>query len=271
MSIAGALKRLSPLPVRLLRFYDGVTVRLELRMEKLSQPAPAYQPRSWDEIIKGTEECLSAGMNGFRDESALADIENAVVQGIQRLVSQAPFPLAHNADFTLAYLCYLVCRATKPATVLETGVAYGVTSAYILKALEVNGHGLLHSVDRPPFEPDADQFVGFLIPEALKSRWRLHRGVSRRVFPRLLPQLGPVDVFIHDSRHTYRNIDYELRAVQRHLAPRSVVMADDVDRNRAFHDWATRARPAFWATAHEPDKKGLLGVSVFLDPQASGR
>ncbi|RMG03228.1 MAG: hypothetical protein D6735_08975 [Acidobacteria bacterium] len=71
--------------------------------------------------------------------------------------------------------------------VLETEVGYGVTSAFILKALEVNGHGTLHSVDLPPLGCDADQFVGILIPELLKYRWQLHRGVSRRVLPSLLP------------------------------------------------------------------------------------
>lgn len=164
----------------------------------------------------------------------------------------------------LARTCYAFCRALKLQVVLETGVAYGVTSAFILKALEVNNGGLLHSVDLPPLGHNADKFVGILIPEALKHRWRLHRGISKRVLSRLLPQLAQVDVFVHDSLHTYRNMQRELQLVTPYLARPAVVIADDVDGNLAFLEWVNSTCPAFWAILREVEKKSLFGVSVFL-------
>ena len=138
-------------------------------------------------------------------------MESEVAKRMQLLEGIAPFTTAHHADFSLARLCYIVCRLLKPDIVVETGVAYGVTTAFILKALESNGKGNLHSVDLPPLGKNAYKFVGYLVPEELKDRWVLHRGVSKRVLPKLLPQLKKVDIFVHDSLHTYWNIRYELQ------------------------------------------------------------
>jgi hypothetical protein len=177
--------------------------------------------------------------------------------------------MAHNADFGLARLCYLICRALKPSIVLETGVAYGLTTAVVLKALDVNGTGLLHSVDLPPLGSEADQFVGRLIPQQLRHRWRLHRGASRRVLPSLLPQLGQVDIFVHDSLHTLRNMRHEFRSVMGYLSQPGVVIADDVDRNPAFLQLVHDTHPAFWATSEEVEKKALFGVSVYSDEDST--
>ncbi len=110
----------------------------------------------------------------------------------------APFTTRHHADLSLARLCYAVCRLLRPEIVLETGVAYGVTTALVLKALQVNGKGRLYSIDLPPLGENADAFVGYLVPEALRARWTVNRGVSKRVLPQLLPRLGRVDLFIPD-------------------------------------------------------------------------
>ena len=53
----------------------------------------------------------------------------------------APFPPNYSEHMSLARLAYAVCKATRPAVVLEVGVAYGKTSACVLKAPEVNQTG----------------------------------------------------------------------------------------------------------------------------------
>ena len=92
------------------------------------------------------------------------------------LPPDAPFSLFHNGDFGLGRLCYMLVRVTRPSSVVETGVCYGVTSAFLLQAIRVNGNGCLHSIDFPPFGQSGDEFVGRLVPEQLRSYWRLHRG-----------------------------------------------------------------------------------------------
>ena len=50
---------------------------------------------------------------------------------------------------TLGVVLYAVCRIRNPGIVVETGVASGVSSSYILCALENNEHGELYSIDQP--------------------------------------------------------------------------------------------------------------------------
>jgi len=144
---------------------------------------------------------------------------------------------------------------------VETGVALGVTTAFILEALEAGGAGHLHSIDVPPFgaSPDA---VGAAVPPRLRHRWVLHRGSGRRVLPRLLPGLEPVSLFVHDSLHTAYNIRRELELVRPFLAPGAVVVADDVQDNRAFERFARREAERFHVV-REASKPAAFGVAFF--------
>jgi len=104
----------------------------------------------------------------------------------------------------------------------------------------------------------------------LKRRWRLHRGVSKRILPQLLLQVSKVGVFIHDSWHTNANVRRELCAVGPVLAPRSVVIADDVHENDAFRDWVATSKPVFWAAVREEKKDSTFGVCVFNKEKDGG-
>src|SRR6266403_4839363 len=53
---------------------------------------------------------------------------------------------------------YVICRALEPEVVIETGVASGLSSAYILKALSDNVRGRLYSVDLP--NADSEELLG---------------------------------------------------------------------------------------------------------------
>lgn len=232
--------------------------------KRFSARAPVYQPGRIDETLAVIERCLQKELKKHYEEKGLKDAETWVTQAIEAIRIRGPFRLSHNADFTLARFCYLICRALKPRIVLETGVAYGVTSAFILQALECNGNGVLQSVDLPPLGKDTDKFVGILVPRELRHRWRLHRGASKRVLPSLLPELGQVDIFIHDSLHTYWNMKREFEQVKPYLARPSVVIADDVQGNPAFLEWVEEAKPACWGVTAESEKNALFGVSVFV-------
>ncbi|MDQ1280386.1 MAG: hypothetical protein QG670_1649 [Thermoproteota archaeon] len=49
----------------------------------------------------------------------------------------------------LGTVLYVLCRQLKPYVVVETGVAGGMSSSYILCALEENKYGRLYSIDVP--------------------------------------------------------------------------------------------------------------------------
>jgi hypothetical protein len=260
------LLRLLPLAIsRPIEFYDRVATKFEFLANRIKDEGSlsgTYCPSPWDHVISRLEECLGPGTGLAFAEPALAEIEREVEKRGKTNLGDAPFSLAHCSDLGLARFCYALVRAIKPEIALETGVAFGVTSAYILKALDVNQQGTLHSIDLPPLGKDADKFVGILIPEYLRSRWQLHRGPTRRVLPKLLPTLAPIGVFVHDSLHTYRTMRYEFRTVTPYLTPCAVVIADDIQDNAAFSEWVSDNKPAFSATICEPEKDGLFGVGV---------
>jgi len=114
----------------------------------------------------------------------------------------------------------------------------------------------------PPLDPKADQYVGYLVPDSLKGRWRLHRGSSRQLLPSILRAVESVDVFVHDSLHTYGNMRWEFNAVTPHLGRPSALISDDVESHRAFIEWADRTRPRLWATIGESEKENVFGVAL---------
>jgi Methyltransferase domain len=250
---------LSLLPRRRQEFYDRVATVAEVRLERLFAGVPAYEAVDWESAIQSMEVYFSDAADVL-GEPALVDIEDQVRQRLEDIHHKAIFNPSHSADVTLARCCYLACRLLKPTVILETGVAYGVTSAFILRALKENRRGLLYSVDLPPLGPDSDRYVGAAIPEEIKSRWKLHRGASKRVLPKLLDSIGTVDIFVHDSLHTYRNMTWEFKAILPHLSSNGIIIADDIQGNQAFNELHQQVR--FWQVIRSEEKQSLFGIAI---------
>jgi hypothetical protein len=171
-----------------------------------------------------------------------------------------PFSVGHNGTETLGRLCYAACRATRPAAIIETGVAYGVTTAYILKALEENSEGRLHSIDLPPLGKRSPEYVGCLVPAELRSRWDLRIGSVRSLLPGILRETGGVSVFIHDSLHTYAHMTMEFNAALGVLRPGGVLIADDIEGNKAFEEATRDSRVASWFAIRQTNKNAICGA-----------
>lgn len=250
------------LPQRPREFYNRVAAMLDSGVEFYRHDPPPYETLRWDDLIQHLTRLLPADVESLLHEDELSLIEKEVSSGIRALPPDAPFPLFHNGDFGLARLCYMLARVTRPSAVVETGVCYGVTSAFLLQALRANGGGCLHSIDLPPLGRSGDEFVGRLVPKHLRSDWRLHRGRSVDLLPKLARELRQIDFFLHDSLHTYRNMRQEFEIVTPFLAPQAVVVADDVEGNSAFIEWVSRSRPSYSAVLEQNSKQSLLGVAV---------
>ncbi|MCB0719697.1 MAG: class I SAM-dependent methyltransferase [Bacteroidetes bacterium] len=246
---------------------DRIATIIDVRSDLMFVEPPEYETVQYAEVFDRISSLNSVDPGAIRAEAT--EIEKQVRERMQAL-NDGPIAHIHSADFALARLCYAAVRVLRPKSVLETGVAYGVTSAFILEALEQNGEGSLHSVDLPPLGPNVDSYVGILIRDAVRSRWTLTRGPSRRVLPGVLKTIGTVDLFVHDSLHTYKNISYELEKVSQHLSPNGAVIADDIDENPAFLEWSKKHRPGYSAVVREDVKDSLLGVAFFAN-EGSGR
>jgi predicted O-methyltransferase YrrM len=130
---------------------------------------------------------------------------------------------------------YAAVRASRPETIVETGVASGVSSAYLLLALERNQKGTLHSIENgdPSYCPTG-RAPGWIVPDRLRLRWQLHIGDAVSVLPKLFEKLGEVDMFIHDSLHTYEHMKFELELAYPHTRKGGLLLADDALWNSAF-------------------------------------
>jgi predicted O-methyltransferase YrrM len=153
-----------------------------------------------------------------------------------------------------AFVLYAVVRSLRPDRVIETGVAEGVSSAFIGAALLDNGHGVLHSLDLAP-EPAGgalraadgsvyrwpEKGLAHLVPPeitaALGDRWQLHLGDVRQTLPALLGSLPEVDLFFHDDLHTPDHQRWEYELVWPRIRAGGVLMSDD-----ATHAWADFVR-----------------------------
>ena len=83
------------------------------------------------------------------------------------------------------------------------------------------------------------------------------------MLPKIVREVGPVDFFLHDSLHTYRNMSREFDVITRNLRLPGTIVSDDVNWNAAFLECVARTRPSYWATIGENPKESALGVAVF--------
>ena len=178
----------------------------------------------------------------------------------------------NDGDAGFVRAIWALIRHTRPNIVIETGVAHGVTSRFILEALARNGAGNLWSIDLPPVNPETRQEVGIAVGDtAVRNRWSYIAGTSRRRLPALLAQLRQVDLFIHDSMHSARNVAFEMELAWKYLNPGGMIVVDDIDINPAFKAFAERhPEHASFVCPAEPlspdvrrfNQKGLFGIIV---------
>jgi predicted O-methyltransferase YrrM len=150
---------------------------------------------------------------------------------------------------------YALTRQLRPRVAIETGVCNGFSTAFVLLALERNGDGELYSIDLPEvagtdYEPGTfwegkqgaaippGKDPGWMIPAPLRERWHLTIGRSQDELPSLLERLADIDLFVHDSEHSYECMDFEFRAVWPALREGGALVADDWNWNAAFEELA---------------------------------
>ena len=175
----------------------------------------------------------------------------------------------NDGDAGLVRAIWCLTRHLRPKKVVETGVAHGVSSRFILEALERNASGHLWSIDLPPIERFRHWEIGIAVGDRYQDRWSYIEGSSRVRLPKLLSQLGEVNLFVHDSMHTERNVRFELEQAWPRLWRGGAVVVDDVDANWGFQSFvqSLSGYPSIVCEAEplRPDlrrfnKKGLFGV-----------
>jgi hypothetical protein len=168
---------------------------------------------------------------------------------------------SHDSDRAFANALWCAVRHMGATKVVETGVARGVSSRFVLEALADRPGGHLWSVDLPLLSNDWAQLAGTAIPTRLRNHWTYLRGPSRRLLPKLFRSIGQVDVFVQDSRGTTRTAGYEFQAAWKMLRPGGMLVANSVDRSLAFARLVDQAIPSFALTASFNRKPGVFGLA----------
>jgi Methyltransferase domain len=175
----------------------------------------------------------------------------------------------NDGDAALIRAIWCLVYHRKPKTIVETGVGHGMTSRFVLEALERNAAGHLWSIDLPPIDPALRAQVGLAVGKSYAEKWTYIEGSSRRRLPALLARLGSIDLFIHDSLHSERNVRFELDRAWAALRPGGAIVVDDIDANGGFRSFTSTfsGQSAFVCEAEplHPDlrrfnKRGLFGV-----------
>jgi hypothetical protein len=197
---------------------------------------------------------------GF-DEAWDGTLNDLAAHGLQ--VGRGTFGGWDDADARLARAAWCLARHLQPTRVVETGVGRGLTTRVLLEALERNGGGHLWSIDLPPLlEREFAEQTGSAVPERLRKRWTLLYGSSRRRLPGLVADLGQIDLFLHDSMHTARNLRFELDRVWPALAPGGAALIDDVEKNAATGEFLQAHPGTPSVIARSADGEVLIGCLV---------
>jgi predicted O-methyltransferase YrrM len=167
-------------------------------------------------------------------------------------------------------MLYGLTRWLRPAVIVESGGYIGMSSAFILKALadEKLITAKLYSIE---LSQECEQ--GAVIPDELRSasagfapmRGRVEDFLKRNELP------SSIDMFLHDSSHSYRHMLWEFRQFWPRLRDGGLLVSHDVQMNAAFpefvaktyvHDKKTGRRNAQRTSHHEWGRWGYIGFAV---------
>lgn len=216
----------------------------------------------FDDIIKDLFPEFSYSIEDFRKganklQSHVGDFFNKL-KNEEYPSKKKPYPLEYTLDNKSGLFLYILCKIIKPEKVVETGVAYGLSSMYILQALSENKRGKLYSIDSV-FSPwQSKEMIGSAIPSRLHENWNLVFGSSSDNLKKTLSSLGSLDLFFHDSLHTYKNMQFEFETAWPFVNIGGFLVSDDVSGNNAFHDFYSKMK--LNPIILQQNEKSFLGI-----------
>lgn len=192
-------------------------------------------------ILNAANHLWSANTDTQQWEQALKEInENNLIAPVANVNN---IPVGNSLGNTFGKWLYCCIRVFKPETIIETGVAHGSSSWIILNALHKNKKGHLISIDLPNNDTNAaynfgqpSPPTGWRVPEELRSRWSLRLGDARILLPEALKEIGQLDIFFHDSDHSYSHMKFEFETILPFLSRMGLLLSDDVHKNDAFKE-----------------------------------
>jgi predicted O-methyltransferase YrrM len=179
------------------------------------------KPSEYPVIDLGVEDPIAAIISA-PEFAKLAGFFAVPNPGEQALVSAA----------TQALLYALVC-GLRSDHVVEIGTYQASTSRAICRALQANGHGLLHTVD--PFNSGLILRLIRRWPTALRDRLCYYPAPSMEFFNLALSEGLTADLVFVDGNHDYEAALFDIQSAARILRPGGFIAIDDVSQAGPFY------------------------------------
>lgn len=196
---------------------------------------------------------LIGKVNLYNDSSTLEirlEYENEMNE-IERFMELRKIKSDIAVSYNFGRAIYSIIRERKPNVVFETGVANGLTTRLILSALNKNKKGKLISVE-------VSNNVGVLLDGFDKSRWSLITGEPKSNMRKALKDLKEIDIFIHDSDHSYENMKFEFDSIYPLMSKNGIIMSDDIDTNSAFIEFSDAVNRKPFIVLSKPRCSGIF-------------
>lgn len=159
---------------------------------------------------------------------------NSVLQEIERsgrmfLPSGESIKVHGNVGLSSGRVLQRAIEVAKPQLACEVGLAFGISSLYILDAMQRHGNGRLIGMD--PAQHDGTWRGGglFNLQQAgFANQYEFHEETSQRVLPRLATDGTRIQFGFIDGWHTFDHALVDFFYIDQMLDPGGVVVLDDV-------------------------------------------
>jgi predicted O-methyltransferase YrrM len=198
--------------------------------------------------------------------AVLGDIDTSAweKEALETYAVKSDFGVKQSGVYNLI-LAHILIRARKMQVVIETGISSGRSSTAFLEALCMNNEGTLYSFDLDPedtartplatkpeyaahyqnyttYAPVGVKAPGWLVPDFVKSRWVVTLGDSNITLPKKLSEIGTIDMFYHDSDHTYETMTHEFNEAWPRLRSGGLLLVDNASTSNAYPDFIEKHR-----------------------------
>ena len=214
-------------------------------------------PADYDFLLPGVEACAREMRSG-EDYRNFHEKYKYLTDFIDKLNAIHPGEYHSGAiskeDGQFLYYCV---RQLKPKIIVQTGTSNGVSCAHLAMGLAHEpGDSRFGAIDMPNiYRPDDPAFhqkmvygvlippgksSGWLIPDRLLPRFECLSGNAKELLPQLLEKIGKVDIFYHDSDHSYDHMWWEFETVLPFMNPHGIIIADNIAWSSVTWDWAQK-------------------------------
>ena len=166
-------------------------------------------------------------------------------------------------------LLYFIVRKFKPVNILETGVAIGYSSCFILAGIEKNSIGKLFSSDFHFLGvKDSKKYIGFLpIQLDFCKNWTLLTEGDEYNIPKFLDKIGKdkIDLFHYDSDKSYRGKWNAVNLINNNTHNETIYIFDDIQDDFFFRDFVKKKNIKFVVIKVDKKDKFCGIAGNFLD------